>query len=177
MYPCSRGEVLTRTVQENAANRTVAITTCAQVCERPELFIGIGACGNSWVCASNFPTGCGFHTVQKRCEDASHSKALRAKCIGHAESLFAKALGVRTRCRVAFIADFRIRWPVRLSFGTQHHDWPGTLSPLLVRGLFLPIWRSRSMDPDLTARGSNEDAQNAANTRESSRVQTVVLSL
>ena len=46
MHPCNRGETLTRSVQENAAKRTVATRIRAQVCERPELFIGLGACDN-----------------------------------------------------------------------------------------------------------------------------------
>src|SRR4026207_1630435 len=54
MHPCNCGETLTRSVQENAANSTAATRTRGQVCERPELFIGVGACDNSWVCASNF---------------------------------------------------------------------------------------------------------------------------
>jgi hypothetical protein len=40
----------------------------------------------------------------KRCEDASHSKALRAKCFTTAVS-FREAFGVRTRRRVALIGD------------------------------------------------------------------------
>ena len=54
MDPCSRGEILTRSVQENAANRTAASRTHARFCERPELFIGLGACDNGGRCASNF---------------------------------------------------------------------------------------------------------------------------
>src|SRR4030095_1835461 len=54
MHPCNRGEKLTRSVQENAANRTLATRTRAQVCERPELFIDPRPCDNGWVCASNF---------------------------------------------------------------------------------------------------------------------------
>src|SRR5262245_41920672 len=55
MPACSCGEMLTRSVQENAANKTAVIRTRAQDCERPERFIGLGACDNGWVCASNFP--------------------------------------------------------------------------------------------------------------------------
>ena len=54
MYPCNRGEMLTRSVHENAANRMLAIRTRAPVCERPELFICPRACDNGWVCARNF---------------------------------------------------------------------------------------------------------------------------
>ena len=36
-------------------------------------------------------------------------------------------------------ANLRLLRPVRLSFGEQHHDWPGTLSLLRVRGPFPPI--------------------------------------
>ena len=90
MRACNCGETLTRSVQEKAANRTLATKTRAQVCERTELFIGPGACDNGGVCASNFPIDCSFHTVQKRCEDASHSQALRARCIGNAGSFLRK---------------------------------------------------------------------------------------
>ncbi|HKS04390.1 MAG TPA: hypothetical protein VJR49_03460, partial [Chthoniobacterales bacterium] len=38
-----RGEKLMRSVQENAASRTLAIRTREQVCERPGLFIGRGS--------------------------------------------------------------------------------------------------------------------------------------
>src|SRR5262249_12784243 len=54
MYPCNRGEMLTRSVHENAANRTVAMRTRTQVCERPELFIGSEACDNRGIRASKF---------------------------------------------------------------------------------------------------------------------------
>jgi len=40
----------------------------------------------------------------KRCEDASHSKALRAKCFTTVVS-FREAFGVPTRPRVALIGD------------------------------------------------------------------------
>src|SRR5215471_13857745 len=87
MDPCNRGELLTRSVQENAANRTAATRTRAQVCERPGMFIGLGACDNGGVNASNFLLDPRFHTFQKRCEYASHSKALPGKCIGNAGSV------------------------------------------------------------------------------------------
>src|SRR5262245_3986216 len=90
MHPCNRGEKLTRSVQENAANRKAATRTRVQLCERPELFIGFAACDDRRIRASNFLADCSFHTVQKRCEDASHSKALRAKCIRNAGSLLRK---------------------------------------------------------------------------------------
>ena len=54
MHACNCGETLTTSAQENAANRTAATRTRAQVCERPELFIGLGACDNGGRCASNF---------------------------------------------------------------------------------------------------------------------------
>src|SRR5919106_5873530 len=94
MHPCNRGETLTRSVQENAANRTAAIRTRAQRCERPELFIGLGACDNDGVCASSFP--------RKIFPSMPRSKTLRGKCPG-ATGYFAKALAVRTRPGVAFI--------------------------------------------------------------------------
>ena len=83
--------------------------------------------------------------------------------------LFAEALGVRTRPRVAFMVELWIRWPVRLSLGTQRHDWPGTRLTLRVRGPFSPIWCSQSMGPDPTGQGSNGDVQNDASTQESCR--------
>ena len=52
---------------------------------------------------------------------------------------FAKAFGVRTRPRVAFMVELRLSRPVRLWFGTQRHDWPGTRLTLRVRGPFPPI--------------------------------------
>src|SRR5262249_49927508 len=65
------------------------------------------------------------HAVKKRCADASHSKALRAK-FSRALLRFCEALGVRTRPRVAvvvlqcplFSADFMpvrsdMRWAQR----------------------------------------------------------------
>ena len=73
-------------------------------------------------------------------------------------------------------ANLRLLRPVRLSFGTQHHDWPGTFSRLRVRGPFPPISRSGSMGPDPTGRDSNGDVQNDASTQESFRAQTAVLS-
>src|SRR5215831_7670605 len=54
MHPCNRGEMLTRSVQENAANTTAATRTRPQLCERPQLFIGHGACNNGALWASNF---------------------------------------------------------------------------------------------------------------------------
>src|SRR5215472_8766266 len=57
MHPCNRGEKLTRSVQENAANRRAAMRTRTQVCERPELFIGLRACDNRRNCASKFLGG------------------------------------------------------------------------------------------------------------------------
>src|SRR6188508_1484038 len=55
MHPCNRGETLTRSVQENTANRTLVTTIRPQLCERTELFIGIAACGSGLSCTSNFP--------------------------------------------------------------------------------------------------------------------------
>src|SRR5215468_10007170 len=57
MYPCNCGETLTRSVHENVANRTAAMRTRTQVCERPELFIGLRACDNRRNCASKFLGG------------------------------------------------------------------------------------------------------------------------
>src|SRR5262245_56046619 len=54
MRACKCGERLTRSVHENAANRTAATRTRAQLCERPQLFIGHGACNNGALWASNF---------------------------------------------------------------------------------------------------------------------------
>src|ERR1043166_6617246 len=53
MHPCRRGETLTRSVQENAANRKAATITRAQVCEWPERFIGTGASDKVEPSASN----------------------------------------------------------------------------------------------------------------------------
>src|SRR6187551_1429664 len=103
MHLCNRGETLTRSVQENAANRAAATRARALICERPELFIGFGACGNRRLHASNFLADYSFDTVQKRCEDASR--------------------GVRSRRRVAFMVELWLSRPVRLSFGTQRRDW------------------------------------------------------
>lgn len=90
MRACDCGEALTRSVHENAANRTAAMRARPQVCERPELLIGLRACDNRRIHASNFLADRSFHTVQKRCEGASHSKALRAKCIRNAGSVLRK---------------------------------------------------------------------------------------
>src|SRR6516165_1883607 len=90
MHPCNRGETLMRSVQENAANRTAATRARALFCERPKLFISFAACDDRGIHASNFLADCGFHTVQKRCGDASHSKALRAKCTRNAGSVLRK---------------------------------------------------------------------------------------
>src|SRR6516162_5107002 len=90
MYPCNCGETLTRSVQENAANRTAATRARALFCERPKLFISFAACDDRGIHASNFLADCGFHTVQKRCGDASHSKAPRAKCTRNAGSVLPK---------------------------------------------------------------------------------------
>src|ERR1044072_75478 len=54
MNSCNRGEKLTRSVQENAANRTAATRARALFCERPELFISFAACDNRGSHASNF---------------------------------------------------------------------------------------------------------------------------
>src|SRR6516165_3221242 len=67
-----------------------AMRTRMQVCERPELFIGLGACDYRRIHASNFLADCSFHTLQRRCEAASHSKALRAKCTRNAGSVLQK---------------------------------------------------------------------------------------
>ena len=57
MYPCTCGETLTRSVHENAANRTAAMRTRTQVCERPELFISPEDCDNRKSSASHFLLG------------------------------------------------------------------------------------------------------------------------
>src|SRR5262249_24001669 len=80
MDPCNRGELLTRSVQENAANRTAARRTRAQVCERPGMFIGLGACDNGGVNASNFLLDRLFHTFQN---DASTHR-IPKHCVGNA---------------------------------------------------------------------------------------------
>src|SRR5215467_3217480 len=77
MYPCTCGEMLTKSVQENAANKTAVMRTRTQVCERPELFIGFGACGNRRNRASNFLLDCRFCTLQNQYEDASHCPSFR----------------------------------------------------------------------------------------------------
>ena len=81
----------------------------------------------------------------------------------------------RTRPRVAFMVERRLSRPVRLWFGTQRHDWPGTRLTLRVRGPFPPIWCSQSMGPDPTGQGSNGEVQNDASTQESFLAQTAVL--
>src|SRR5262245_28266680 len=68
MNPCNRGELLTRSVQENAANRTAAIKTRAQLCEHADRFIANRSSNGTQLCASNFlgdrtrpcPAGAGF---------------------------------------------------------------------------------------------------------------------
>jgi hypothetical protein len=80
MRACNCGESLTRSVQENAAKRTVATTTRAQFCERAELFIALRASDSGRRCASNFLCGFPLPCRAKGREDAPHSKALRAKC-------------------------------------------------------------------------------------------------
>src|SRR5262245_45940600 len=54
MDPCNRGELLTRIVQENAANRTAAIKTRAQLCEHADRFIANRSSDGTQLCASNF---------------------------------------------------------------------------------------------------------------------------
>jgi hypothetical protein len=175
MRACNCGESLTRSVQENAAKRTVATTTRAQFCERAELFIALRASDSGRRCASNFLCGFPLPCRAKGREDAPHSKALRAKC-PKAIDYFAKPFRARTSLGVAYIVN-RQRWSqVPLAFGTQHHDWLGTLSPLRVRGPFRPILCSRSMGPHLTGPGSSGDVRNDASTQGSSRAQTAVLS-
>src|SRR4030095_6943912 len=153
MRACNRGEMLTRSVQENAANRTDATRTRAQVCERPELFIGLGACDNGEVCASNFRGG--------------GAPRVRAPYVTRfsLRSLFFER-STRKSCRFSPLASARRRDVGRVR----------KFSPLRGRGPFPPIWCSRSIGPDLTGPGSNGDVQNDASTRESCRDQTAVLS-
>jgi len=54
MDACNRGEILTRSVQENAANRTAVIKTRAQVCERADRFIAHRSSDDTQLYASNF---------------------------------------------------------------------------------------------------------------------------
>src|SRR5262245_54520686 len=105
MNSCNRGERLTRSVQENAANRTAATRARALFCERSELFIGFAACDDRRIHASNFLANCSFHTVRKRCEDTAHSKALRAKCIRNAGSVLRKLWECVTSPRGAFMVE------------------------------------------------------------------------
>jgi hypothetical protein len=175
MHPCNRGETPTRSVHENAAKRRAATTTRPQFCERAELFIGVEACDNGGVCASYFPGGSSsFDATQKRCEDASRSKALRAK-YARAIGYFAKTLWMRSRPCATFIIIPLFWCQVRLWSGRQHHDWSLTLSMLRVRGPFRPISRFRSMGPDPTGPGSNGDVQDDASTPGSCRDQTLGL--
>jgi len=95
---------------------------------------------------------------------------------GFAQAIFRGARSLPSSSCLGANANFRLSRLVRLLFGTQHHDWPGTFSRLRGRGPFPPIWCSRSMGPDLTGPGSNGDVQNDASTRESSRDQMAVLS-
>src|SRR6516225_1845315 len=55
MYPCNRGEILTRSVHEKAANRTAVIKTRAHVFECADRFIAHRSSGGTQLCASNFP--------------------------------------------------------------------------------------------------------------------------
>src|SRR6516165_8806010 len=116
MHSCNRGETLTRSVQENAANRMAATRTRPQLCERPELFIGFGACDDRRIHASNFLADCSFYTLQRRCEAASHSKALRGKCIRNAGSVLRKLWKcVRVPASLLWAScGFRVRCDSRL---------------------------------------------------------------
>jgi len=181
MHPCNRGETLTRSVQEKAANRTLATKTRAQVCERPDLFIGLGACDNCWVCASNILGSARALACYSRRLAAKHSHRYRNLVRGHSPAV-GEGANRSTRGRVrspeqrlGANANFRLSRPVRLSFGAQHHDCPWTLSLLRVREPFPPIWCSRSMGPDPIERDSIGDVRNGASTLESSRAQTAVL--
>src|SRR6476661_9251846 len=62
MHPCNRGETLTRSVHENAANRKVVTTTRAHFCERAELFIALRSSNSRRRCANNL-----LGTTRKSC--------------------------------------------------------------------------------------------------------------
>ena len=113
--------------------------------------------------------------LESDARDAWHSKALRAKCARNAESVLRKLSECARVPAVAFMVELRLSRPVRLWFGMQRHDWPGTRLTLRVRGPFPPIWCSQSMGPHPTGQGSNGDVQNDASTQESCPDQTAVL--
>ena len=162
MYPCNCGETLTRSVQENAANRTAATRTRAQVCERPELFIGLGACDNRWVCASNF-----LRSPCTRTRRDARCGTVRGEARRHARR-------VPLRAEQMLISGFRVRCDSRLERNTMIGS--GRFRRCACADLFRPFRCSRSMGPDLTGPGSNGDVQNAASTQGSFRDQTAVLS-
>jgi|SRR4029453_706080 hypothetical protein len=174
MHPCNRGETPTRSVQENAANRTAATTTRAQFCERTKLFIALRSSDSGARCASNFLSEISFYASQKRRGDAYALQSFRKiqeSLLGISHAVLWSAM----RPRIAFIVNRPIWCQVRLWFGRQHHDWSLTLSMLRVRGPFPPIWCSHSIGLDLTGPGSNGDAPDGASTPGSCRDQTLVL--
>ena len=173
MHPCNRGEMLTRSVQENAANRTAATRARRRVVERPELFIGLGACDNSRAYASSFP---GIARQSSRRKLRATSRTTFSKVRGEAPRTARQARALPRSSCIETNVNLRLSHLVQFSFGAQHHDWPGTFLLLRVRGPFLPISCSRNMGPDPMERDSNGDVQNDASTRESCRSQTAVLS-
>ena len=106
------------------------------------------------------------------CSSASE----RLTMAGFAQVIFWRARSLPSNSCLGALLIFGFRVRVPLSFGTQHHDWPGTFSRRRGRGPSPPIWCSRSMGPDPTGPGSNGDVQNDASTQESFRAQTAVLS-
>src|SRR5262245_53991215 len=117
MHSCNRGETLTRSVQENAANRTAATRARARSCERPELFIGFAACDDRSIHASNFLQIAAF--TQFKSDARSHRTPKH--CVRNASA--GSVLRKLWECaRVSFMVELRLSRPVRLWFGTQRHD-------------------------------------------------------
>src|SRR6516225_10580791 len=173
MYPCNCGETLTRSVQENAANRTAAARARALFCERPELFIGLKpvtieglaqAIFSQIAASIQFKSDARTHRTPKHCvRNAPETPDPFCESFRSAHASPRRFYGRAP----AFASGATLVWNA-----TPY--WPGTLLTLPVRGPFPPIWCSQSMGPDPTGQGSNGDVQNDASTQESCRDQTAV---
>ena len=185
MDPCNRGEILTRRVQEKAANRTAVINTRAQVCERANRFIAHRSSDGIQLCASNFlgertrprPACAGFAAPRRELFPSAprHSARDIHPVDWRGRQSQVAAATAPQKQPAAATANLQLSHPVRSAFANQHHDWSWPFSRPRVRGPFRPIWCSRSMGLDLKGPGSIGDVRNAASTQESSRAQTPVL--
>src|SRR5262249_1664087 len=141
MNPCSRGEILTRSVQENAANRTAVIKTRAQVCEHLERFIDFEACGNRRNCASNFLGSARAFACCSRRLAVNYPNSTRYLAPHPPRRLARAPIAAREGACAPQKQNVNLRLSrlVRFSFANQHPDWLGRFSPPRVPGLFRPI--------------------------------------